>query len=163
MVHINVCPDFIYYRFLDAPRAAKPIRCVENERGCHIAISHSLGRNGYPVARVNDRVWAVHRKIYVAIHGPLSSDVVVRHTCDDRECCNPEHLVAGTHAQNVADRVARSRSAIGRAHGKAKLTERNVIDIRASSDSTCMLARRFGVNHKTIADVRNRVHWKHVA
>lgn len=38
---------------------------------------------------------------------------VTRHSCDEPDCVNPEHLFAGTHADNVADRVSRGRSATG--------------------------------------------------
>jgi hypothetical protein len=34
---------------------------------------------------------------------------VARHTCDRRRCCNPEHLVPGTHGDNLEDAYARGR------------------------------------------------------
>lgn len=36
--------------------------------------------------------------------------MVVRHTCDNRKCINPEHLVPGTHRENMKDMVERGRS-----------------------------------------------------
>jgi hypothetical protein len=32
------------------------------------------------------------------------------HTCDNRACCNPDHLYAGTPNQNTYDRLNRKRS-----------------------------------------------------
>ncbi|ACP44084.1 hypothetical protein VPP93_gp13 [Vibrio phage VP93] len=37
--------------------------------------------------------------------------VVVRHTCDNPRCINPDHLIGGTIADNNRDRAERGRSA----------------------------------------------------
>lgn len=50
-----------------------------------------------------------HRFIYEVIHGPIPDDLVVRHTCDNPPCVNPEHLLLGTQANNVQDMMDRGR------------------------------------------------------
>jgi hypothetical protein len=40
---------------------------------------------------------------------PRNGAVVIRHLCDFKPCCNPAHLVEGTHAENQADRQRAER------------------------------------------------------
>lgn len=46
---------------------------------------------------------AVHRFSYETFNGVLTSSDVVRHTCHLRRCCNPAHLLKGTHKDNWDD------------------------------------------------------------
>lgn len=54
---------------------------------------------------------ALHRLVFLAAHGYLPE--VVMHTCDNPRCVNPYHLVAGTVAANVKDRVKKGRNSKG--------------------------------------------------
>lgn len=54
------------------------------------------------------------RATYLLLVGPVSAELVVRHTCDVGLCCNPRHLVPGTQADNMRDRVERGRSRLGK-------------------------------------------------
>lgn len=40
----------------------------------------------------------------------LVNHEVIRHTCSNKICCNPKHLVGGTSDDNVRDRVEREQS-----------------------------------------------------
>ena len=77
-------------------------------------------------------------------------------------CINPEHLILGTHADNVADRVSRGRSATGVKNGRAKLTEDQVREILASTDRHIVLSKKYGVTPKVVRLVRRRAIWKTV-
>lgn len=53
-----------------------------------------------------------HRWTYEHLVGPIPDGLLLRHTCDVKDCVNPAHLIPGTHAENKQDAVER-----GLAHG----------------------------------------------
>lgn len=116
-----------------------------------------------------------HRIAYEFAHGPIPDGLHVCHRCDNPPCCNPAHLFAGTHAENMADMVAKGRRRIpagagggprGAEHPKAKLTEadvRLIRDLYASGGATYRgLAADFGINPMSVWAVVARKSWRHV-
>jgi hypothetical protein len=60
-----------------------------------------------------------HRVACELAHGPAPSPKhEAMHSCDFPPCCNGRHLSWGTHAQNVADQIARGRHRNCRPYGK---------------------------------------------
>lgn len=70
-------------------------------------------RNGYGI--LGHAVHGSRLAHRAALAGKLGRPVrgKARHTCDNPPCVNPEHLLEGTQADNVADAVARGRVAKG--------------------------------------------------
>jgi hypothetical protein len=54
--------------------------------------------------------YRVHRISYEHHVGPIPDGLILRHTCDNPPCCNPEHLVPGTPADNAQDKMDRGRA-----------------------------------------------------
>jgi len=95
-------------------------------------------------------------------HAPAT---LLMHSCDNRRCVRPKHLVPGTQAQNIADKVAKNRQARGERHPRARLTERDVVRIRElakAGAATAEIARRFGVSPACIFLAVARRNWRHV-
>lgn len=115
-----------------------------------------------------DRMRA-HRFSYMIHHDLLPEDMeglVIRHICDNPACVNPAHLIPGTHADNMKDKVDRDRQQKGERVTSAKLTAEAVCKIRelyeTHSFNQTQLAEMFGVHLATINDLLLRKTWKHV-
>jgi DNA-binding XRE family transcriptional regulator len=105
-----------------------------------------------------------HRSAYrLFVCDEIPAGKVVRHKCDTKLCINPDHLVLGTQADNIADKVRRNRQAKGVSHGSAKLTDDDVRMIRVRTDlSQRKLARILGVCQPVVGQIRRRERWTHV-
>lgn len=56
---------------------------------------------GYGRYRKSSADLLVHRVMYEAVNGPHADGLEIDHLCRTRSCCNPQHLEAVTHAENV--------------------------------------------------------------
>ena len=139
--------------------------------GCWLWSGAQQGATGYGKVFARGKLRRAHREAFAAHNGVGSTEnIVVRHTCDTPLCVNPAHLLSGTQADNVRDKVerGRQRGPKGEASGHSKLTEADVKAIRAAyvyrskENNLCALARRFGVSHPVIHQIVQRKGWTHV-
>lgn len=111
-----------------------------------------------------------HRLAWEAEHGPIPDGMCVLHRCDNPPCVRLDHLRLGTHADNMADMIAKRRNpCVGRrseAHQMAKLTAEQVIEIRerhaAGGITQRQLAAEYGVSYPHVSLIVRRKTWKHL-
>jgi hypothetical protein len=119
---------------------------------------------GYAQIKWNGKHALVHRLAYELAYGPIPAGLLIRHSCDTRLCCNPRHLLLGTHQDNTNDRVSRNRSAHGERHASAKLSASDVMAIRElyarGNVRQIDLARQFGVGQAQISSIIRYEKWK---
>jgi len=87
--------------------------------------------NKYCKIRYGSENYYVHRMSYMIFKGPISYGLLVRHTCDNPGCVNPNHLILGSHSDNINDMCQR-----GRHVGNKKLTIKEVIEIKIALKSS---------------------------
>lgn len=123
-------------------------------------VRHGYGRIG----TVGREIDGAHRVSYRLHVGPIPAGMSVCHRCDNPPCVNPRHLFVGTQQDNWADMRAKGRGADpphrrGHDNNTSKLTDQDVLAIRASQEGTASLARSYGVATSTIKRVRNGRTW----
>lgn len=121
------------------------------------------------------------RAAWELYRGPIAGGLFVLHRCDQPCCVNPDHLFLGSHADNMADRSRKGRTALcgspGAANGTAtkpesilrgsqvphaKLTEARVRAIRADTRPLASIAKENGVSIAAVSMARNGRTWRHV-
>lgn len=138
---------------------------------CHIWKGAKNGY-GYGVLKIyeknnskNCKLFMAHRLIYEFTKGSING-LYILHSCDNPSCVNPDHLRAGTHADNMRDKAIRKRQPYGEQVKISKLTGEQVQEIRNLRNSKhlnfCHLAELYKVSRVSIRNAVNRVTWKHI-
>lgn len=106
--------------------------------------------------------YLVHRLVLEAFVGPRPDNCEARHLDGDPSNNRLDNLAWGTKAENEADKIKHGTLLCGTANPASKLTEADVLRIRASNKRQVDLAQTYGVSQAAISAVRLRKIWKHV-
>lgn len=105
-----------------------------------------------------------HRVAWERAHGPIPAGLFVCHRCDNPPCVNPAHLFLASHAENMADMVAKGRQFDQRGEGNpnAILSKEQVARLRRAASlgaSVRELARRYGISKTQTHRIITRQRW----
>ena len=75
----------------------------DEETGCWNYTGSLRKNTGYGQFYANNKNLLAHRVAYEVLVGPIPEGMLVCHTCNNKKCCNPEHLKIGTHQENIQD------------------------------------------------------------
>jgi hypothetical protein len=122
--------------------------------------------NGYGNFSRDAKQQKAHRVAWELTNGRIPDGLYLCHHCDVKRCVRPDHLFLGTHTENMQDAVSKNQNAFGVRHGRRKLTEAQVREIRETyqpwvrSRSLRALAKRFGVQVFTVSAIVNGQTWQ---
>lgn len=129
--------------------------------------SGPIHKDGYGFSFWKGKVMGAHRisfglsNSFDEIEGRL-----VCHSCDNRACCNPDHLFIGSTQDNTADRHLKGRTAFGTKIATHKLTLDQVAEVRAMFSTGLYtkadIARKFYVTRQTILAIVTGRTWRSV-
>ena len=142
--------------------------CVVNETTGCIEWQRGLFNNGYGSFWYQGKIVRTHRFSFEIHHGrPIAEGMFLLHSCDNPKCVTPAHLREGTAQENMNDKVSKNRQAKGESHGRAKLTETQVAEIREKYETIekCTqkaLATEYVVSQRAIFRIVHNISWTHV-
>ena len=117
---------------------------------------HGYGRFCYKAS-----MWLAHRLVWTWERGDIPDNLCVLHRCDNPPCCNPNHLFLGTYSDNNQDKAAKGRAKSpclsGETHGRAKVTDSQVLTMRELHKSGLFLhrelAERYGISKSQVGNI----------
>jgi hypothetical protein len=95
-------------RYRAKPTAVETVRRLRKNGDC---LEWDGGKDGKGYGSIHvgqNRYQRVHRYLYQLLVGPLSQGDLLLHSCDNKLCCNIDHLREGTNAENMRDKADRS-------------------------------------------------------
>ena len=125
-------------------------------------------RGGYRMATLSrdgkQSCASVHRLVAAAFLGPCPLGMIVLHGELGSANNSLANLRYGTQAENMADKYRDGTEQTGERHGKSKLTESEVLEIRSRAIDTPLrqLAREYCVSQRAIQWVVKRRCWAHL-
>lgn len=112
-----------------------------------------------------------HRESYELFKGKIPIGLSVLHTCDVRNCVNPDHLFLGTQADNMRDAFAKGRGKApppsrGEKNSMSKFTKEIVLSVRRDYDTgkytQRSLAIKYNMSFMNVSRIVRRKSWSHV-
>lgn len=79
---------------------------------CHVWTGPTSGSGrggGYGRMSLNSQTVAVHLVVYTHFFGYIPGKKQIDHKCNNRLCCNPDHLEMVSHKENQKRRVMRKK------------------------------------------------------
>lgn len=129
-------------------------------------MKQTIGIQGYPVVKLTKqgkgKTWTVHTLVLSSFVCAKPSKQECRHLNGNRQDSRLCNLTWGSPAENDDDRKRHGTLPCGTNHHAAKLTEDQVLRIRAAIGTHRNIASEFGVSSSVVSNIKARRSWVHV-
>jgi hypothetical protein len=119
-------------------------------------------------ARFRRATISTHRLAYALAKGD-PGDQHILHSCDVRRCVNPDHLTAGTHADNMRDMVAKGRHQRATPKGDAVTTAKHsnadalkVAELHRAGRTSLEIVAETGFKYHFVVNVASGRAWSDI-
>ena len=136
---------------------AKRIIGIIHPDGCWEVKSLARDWDGYIRIKYHNKDTRCHRVVYQTFNGPIPDNYKVRHTCHHRYCNCPDHLIIGTHKQNMEDKKDNPEEY----KTPKRLSTEERTEAQQDKDSTIpQMASKYDVSLTTIKNIRREAKLK---
>ena len=133
-------------------------------------------KDGYGRFKLRGKVEKAHRVAFLIAHGHWPMPQGLHAVCDNPPCCEAAHISEGTIAENIAQRVARGRSASGdangnhthperrpqgEAHGNATYSDEIIEAVRVAPGPQRKIAAQYGMNQSYVGAIKRGKYRSH--
>lgn len=127
-----------------------------------------LNGSGYGSFCINGVNMGAHRASKIIYSDLDITNKYACHSCDIRNCVNPDHIWIGTNSDNMADAALKGRNISqlkphirkGESNGNSKLKLNDVLAIRSSTMSNKELAIKYNIHSSQISKIKANKAWR---
>lgn len=123
-------------------------------------------KDRYGIFRIGDKNYIASRVSWKLSNGKFPpKGIIVRHTCDNPLCVNPNHLKTGTTKDNSEDMVKRDRSLRGQKHHNSKIADTDAIQIIELLNKGLYpeeISKKLNIPRTIVSSVKTGKSWAHL-
>lgn len=121
-------------------------------------------REGYGRLVRHGKTWNAHVFSFKVFVRQINDAEQINHKCHVRACCNPNHLYAGSQAENMIDMklAGRERYLRGNQNGNSRIDEEKAKAIYAADGIAKVVAKQFEVSISLVYAIRKKMVWAHI-
>ena len=114
-------------------------------------------RSGYGNLKINKQNHTSSRVAFELFSGQELGENMALHTCDNKKCCNPDHIYAGSASDNMIDRHQRKVGGGGATTAdQVRLVRQMYFDLKQHPD---FIAHRAGVTSAVVQSIIGGNRW----
>lgn len=126
---------------------------INPQTGCWEWLAAKDGK-GYGKMGINGKHQQAHRLMYELKYGKIPKGMFACHTCDNKSCCNPDHIFIGTNSDNIRDAIMKNRINYGK-----KLNSQLVREIYLANGTLNQIATQYNISFQMVSLIKNRKTW----